>query len=143
MPHLWLRLWFVCGALFAALPARAQGYSPPAIAGHVTDAAGKLSPPETAKLEAKLADYRRCSSNHVAVFVARSLEGHPIEDVAYATFNRWKVGEAGKDNGVLLVIAPAERKVRIETGKGVGGELTDLQASEIVRQRISPRLAAG
>jgi uncharacterized protein len=143
MPAFWSRLVLVCGLLFVTLPARAQAYTPPAIAGHVTDAAGKLGPQEVAKLDAKLAEYRRCSSNHVAVFVARSLEGHTVEDVAYATFNAWKVGEAGKDNGVLLVIAPAERKVRIETGKGVGGNLTDVQSSEIIRQRVSPRLAAG
>lgn len=137
-----LQLWCVCGLLLVALAARAQGYAPPAIAGHVTDAAGKLSAPDVARLNAKLADYRRCSSNHIAVFIARSLEGHTVDDVAYTAFNRWKVGEAGKDNGALLVIAPAERKVRIETGKGVGGSLTDLQASDILRQRVSPRLAA-
>lgn len=143
MARFWFRLWCVCSFLLWALPAGAAGYVPPPIAGHVTDAAGKLSADDIGRLNVKLAEYRKCSSNHVAVFVARSLEGYVVEDVAYATFNAWKVGATGKDNGVLLVIAPAERKVRIETGKGVGGELTDLQAKEILRERVSPRLAAG
>jgi len=60
-----------------------------------------------------------------------SLGGEPIEDIAYTTFNTWKIGQHGADNGVLLVLAPGDRRVRIETGKGVGGALTDLQANDI------------
>src|SRR6185503_6999677 len=69
-----------------------------------------------------------------------SLDGEAIEDVAFATFNEWKLGKKGADNGVLLVIAPAERRVRIETGKGVGGDLTDLQSNDIIRKDIAPLL---
>src|SRR6185436_945485 len=73
-------------------------------------------------------------------FVVGSLEGETIDDIAYKTFNAWGVGQKGKDNGVLLVIAPNERKVRIETGLGVGGALTDLQSNDIIRQVIAPKL---
>lgn len=118
----------------------ATAYQPPAIRGHVTDMAGKLAPVEIAALNEKLADYRKCSTHHIAVFIAASLEGNTIEDVAYITFNTWKIGVAGKDNGVLLLIAPAERKNFIATGKGVGGELPDLDAYHILRDKVSPRL---
>ena len=63
--------------------------------------------------------------------------------MAYTAFNTWKIGEKGKDNGVLILIATTDRKVRIETGKGVGGDLTDLQSSEIIRTNIGPLLKEG
>jgi uncharacterized protein len=128
-------------ALFASV-ARATEYVPPPIAGHVTDAAGKLTSSEIAALDDKLAGYRKCSGNHIAVFFARSLEGNSVEDVAYITFNTWKIGEAKKDNGVLLVLAPNERKIRIETGKGVGGQLTDLESAHILRDVVGPNMKA-
>ena len=129
---------FLIVLLFAGL-ARA-GYTPPPIRGYVTDTAGVLTPETTQRFDKKLAEYRLCSKNHVAVFIAKSLEGNSIEDVAYAAFNAWHIGEAKKDNGVLLVIAPNERKDRIETGRGAEGALTDLQANDILRQHVSPRL---
>lgn len=131
---------FVC--VLVAPPAWAGKYVPPPIAGHVTDKAGKLSANEISSLNEKLADYRRCSTNHIAVFFPASLEGNSIDDVAYATFNTWHIGEGKKDNGVLLVMAPAERKVRIETGKGVGGQLTDLESAHILQRDVTPNLKA-
>jgi uncharacterized protein len=122
--------------------ARATPYVPPPIAGHVTDTAGKLTSSEIAALDDKLAGYRKCSGNHIAVFFARSLEGNSVEDVAYITFNAWKIGDAKKDNGVLLVLAPSERKIRIETGKGDGGQLTDLESAHILRDVVGPNMKA-
>ncbi len=118
----------------------AASYVPPPIQGHVTDEAGKLSASQRAALEKKLEDYRLCSTNEIAVLVAASLRDENIEDVAYTTFNTWKIGRAGHDNGVLLVIAPRERRIRIETGKGVGGSLTDIESSNIIETQIGPRL---
>src|SRR6185295_8192871 len=65
------------------------------------------------------------------------------EGVAYTAFNTWKVGSAKGDDGVLLVVAPTERKLRIETGKGVGGALTDVQSSRINRETIGPLMNEG
>lgn len=118
----------------------AASYVPPPIQGHVTDEAGKLSASERTAIDKKLEDYRLCSTNEIAVLVAASLRDENIEDVAFATFNTWKVGLAGHDNGVLLVIAPSERRVRIETGKNVGGNLTDLESWNIIETQIGPRL---
>lgn len=142
MSHRWYAMLLGFVALLLTSPAWAAPYRPPPIAGHVTDSAQKLTPAQIASLDQKLADYRKCSGNHVAVFLAASLEGKTIEDVAYETFNVWKIGEAKKDSGVLLVLAPNERKVRIETGKGVGGSLTDIQSKDILREKVSPRMKA-
>src|SRR5262249_55201901 len=100
----------------------------------------KLSAPDRASLEGKLERYRVTTTNEIAVLMVDSLAGDNIDDAAYVTFNAWKLGQSGKDNGVLLMIAPNERKIRIETGKGVGGRLTDLQSNDIIRKRIAPRL---
>jgi uncharacterized protein len=118
-------------------------FTPPPLRGHVVDTAGKLSDSEVRQLDARLDAVRQQTGFAVVAFVVGSLEGEPIEDVAYRTFNAWTVGEKGRDDGVLLVIAPAERRVRIETGKGVGGALTDLQSNDIIRQKIAPLLQQG
>lgn len=128
-------------AVLVVVPRSASArYVPPPIRGHVTDEAGKLTATQRALLDEKLEVYRLCSTNEIAVLVAESLRGESIEDVAYATFNTWEIGAAGHDNGVLLVIAPRERKIRIETGKGLGGQLTDIESSEIIEKEIAPRL---
>jgi uncharacterized protein len=118
----------------------AEAYTPPPIRGHVTDMTGKLSPADITELNAKLSRFRAETTHEVAILLIPSLGGESIEDVAYDTFKEWKIGQKGADNGVLLVIAPGDRKVRIETGKGIGGALTDLQASQIIRTKIGPRL---
>lgn len=126
--------------LLLALSSAAWAYDPPAIAGHITDTSHQLSSGDVAQLDHKLAQYRKQSTNQIAVLVLPSLEGETIDDVAYTTFQSWKLGEKGKDNGVLLVIALADKRIRIETGKGVGGNLTDLQSNLIIRERIAPRM---
>jgi uncharacterized protein len=122
-----------------ARPALAN-FTPPALTGHVVDTAGRLDASELRYLDAKLDRVRRETGFEIVAFVAGSLEGETIEDVAYEAFNTWQLGQRGADNGVLLVIAPSERRVRIETGKGVGGALTDLQSNDIIRQTINPLL---
>lgn len=116
-------------------------FTPPVFAGRpVVDAAGKLSADDVTAIEQRLDAIERATHHEIVVFLPASLEGGTIEDVAYRTFSAWHLGKKGADDGVLLVIAPVERKVRIETGKGVGGALTDLQASYVIRDRIAPEL---
>ena len=95
------------------------------------------------RIDHKLDQARQQTGFAVVVFVPASLEGEDIADVAYTTFNAWGVGTKKGDDGVLLVIAPQEKKTRIETGKGVGGALTDLQSSHINREVINPLLKQG
>jgi len=132
-----------CLALLLAAPGARAAFVVPPIQGHVTDTAGILSSDERADLEQRLTRWMDQDGVEIGVFVAGSLEGETIEDVAYKTFNSWRIGREKLDNGVLLVIAPKEHRARIETGKGIGGELTDLQASDIIQTRIAPRLREG
>lgn len=129
--------------LLLALSSVAWAYDPPPIAGHVTDTARRLQPAELTQLNGKLSRFRQQSGNQIAVLVVPGLEGETLEDVAYSTFQAWKLGEQGKDNGVLVVVALADRRIRIETGKGVGGALTDLQSNLIIRERMAPRMQQG
>lgn len=138
----WLVLAVVSLVLGWAFPAFAA-YTPPPLVGHVVDEAGALTASERAALDAKLDHARKTKGPAVVVLLVGPLDGTPIEDVAYTAFNTWGVGASGKDDGVLLVVAPSDRKLRIETGKGVGGALTDVQSSHINREIIGPALAKG
>jgi len=124
-----------------AIPARA--YTPPPMTAHVTDAAGKLTEDQRLAIDRKLEDYRLRTSNEIAVFIPKSLEGESVEDVANKTARTWKLGTKEKGNGVLLLIAPVERKARIETNTGVQGALTDIQTNDILREKVRPHLAPG
>ncbi len=142
MRAVWLAS-IACFVFFFAAPGAEAAFKVPPIEGHLTDAAGLLSPEQQSEIEQRLSLAMDQSGVEVAVFIVDSLQGETIEDVAYQTFNTWKIGRDKLDNGVLLVIAPKERRIRIETGKGIGGEMTDLQASDIIEHRIAPRLREG
>jgi uncharacterized protein len=125
------------------LSARAMAFTPPPMTAHVTDTAGKLTEPERIALDHKLEDYRLRTGNQIAVFLPASLDGDTIEEVSIATARAWHIGVKGRDEGVLLVIAPAERRARIEVGKGAEGAITDLQSNDILHNQIRPLLAPG
>ena len=128
----------LCATLLLLVAGSARAFHVPKQTDYVTDTAGKLTPAELADLNNRIGDYERQTTNQIFVLVTPSLEGEPIEDVGYQLIQTWHPGQKGKDNGVVLVIATGERRIRIETGKGVGGELTDLQSNDIIRQRIAP-----
>ncbi|MCE9577046.1 MAG: TPM domain-containing protein [Deltaproteobacteria bacterium] len=115
----------------------------PPLVGHVVDPGHQLSTGDYARLDGELEGLRARTGHAIVVLVLSSLGGEPIEDVAYRAFNTWGVGGTGKNDGVLLVVSTGEREVRIETGKGVGGALTDLQSNDIIRLQIGPLLAKG
>jgi uncharacterized protein len=133
-------LAFVAALVAALIAAVAIGAEPPRFQGAVTDVAGKLSPTDRAALTRRIEAIRSTTGNEIAVLILPTLGGESIEDVAYTTFNAWKLGQRGADNGVLLVVATGERSIRIETGKGTEGALTDLQAGEIINGQIGPFL---
>lgn len=135
---------FACAVLGLVLafvwPAAASAFVPPPMRDAVTDTAGRLTDADDRALEERITAYRNRTGNEIAVLVIGSLDGASIEDVAYKTFNKWGIGKKGLDNGVLLVIAPTERKTRIETGKGIGDRLTDIDCGIILRERVGPLL---
>lgn len=115
----------------------------PALSGRVVDQAGILSAGTRAELEEMLAAHERAGSNQVVVVTVDSLQGYAIEDYGYQLGRYWGIGQAGRDNGVLLIVAPQEREVRIEVGYGLEGTLTDALAHNIIRSVILPRFRAG
>ncbi|MGE4373977.1 MAG: YgcG family protein [Xanthobacter sp.] len=130
--------------LVLALPALAQtGPSYPALTGRVVDDAHILDPQARMRLEAELAEQEQKTSDQLVVATVPSLEGRPIEDYANGLFRAWKLGQKQENNGILLLVAPNERKVRIEVGYGLEGVLTDAMASTIIRNVIIPEFKAG
>jgi uncharacterized protein len=143
MPREWLRA--LLGAVIAALwvgAALAAATFPP-LTGRVVDQANILSPVTAADLERKLADLEQKSGIQLVVATVPSLGGEEIEPYANALFRAWKLGETKKNNGVLLLIAPKERRVRIEVGYGLEGTLTDAVSSLIIANAVAPRFKAG
>lgn len=115
----------------------------PGLAGRVIDQANILSPSTEAKLTDLLAEHERKTSNQVVVVTLASLQGYDIADYGVQLGRAWKLGQAGRNNGVILIVAPAERLVRIEVGYGLEGALPDARASQIIQQEIIPRFRAG
>jgi len=109
----------------------------------VVDAANLLKPEERATLEAKLKAHEDRTTDQVVVATLRSLEGYEIEDYANRLFRHWQLGQKGKDNGALLLVAPQERKVRIEVGYGLEGALTDALSKVIITTAIAPQFQRG
>ena len=115
----------------------------PFLAGRVNDNAGILSPQVVAELETMLAAHEDSTSNQVAVLTIPSLEGEVLEEYSLKVAETWALGQADKDNGVLLLVARDDRKVRIEVGSGLEGDLTDAVSGRIIRNEIVPRFRDG
>lgn len=109
----------------------------------VHDEANVLSAQTKAELEAILKAERDSTSNQIAVLIIPSLEGDAFEEYSLRVAEKWKLGQKDKDNGVLLIISINDRLVRIETGYGLEGALTDALSSRINRNEIAPRFRQG
>lgn len=120
----------------------ASAYKVPAYNGFVNDYSGKLSASQVQDLNDKVQAVNKQTANEIGVAVIKDLGDESIEDVTHQIYNTWHVGKAGLDNGALLVIAVNNRKMRIETGKGVEGDLTDLQTQDI-QDHMKPYLRKG
>jgi uncharacterized protein len=126
---------------FAAVVAFAIDY--PTLSGRVVDQANVITPQSRSALETKLKDLEDKSSIQLVVATVKSLQGTDVETYANGLFRTWKLGQAQKNNGVLLLVAPAEHRVRIEVGYGLEGTLTDALSSVIIASAIVPRFKAG
>jgi uncharacterized protein len=114
----------------------------PELTGRVVDEAGILDPAAKAALERKLADFETRTTGQLVVVVLKSLRGTTIEDYGYQLGRHWQIGQKEKNTGALLILAPNERKVRIEVGYGFEGTLTDAVSKLIIENAIIPRLRA-
>ena len=128
-------------ALGSALPLSAQSF--PALSGRVVDAANIIPDAQEAALDAQLAAVETNSGRQVVVATIPSLEGYPIDDYGYRLGRSWGIGQKADNNGALLIIAPKDRKVRIEVGYGLEPILTDAWSSVVINTQILPRFKAG
>jgi uncharacterized protein len=115
----------------------------PTLTGRVVDQANVISAEARRTIEPKLADLEAKSGIQLVVATVNSLEGQEIEPYANEMFRAWKLGEQAKNNGVLLLVAPKERRVRIEVGYGLEGTLTDALSKIIITNAITPRFKTG
>ena len=129
-------LWSMIGVVHAAPEF-------PALSGRVVDDAGLLSTSARAQLSQLSEQYERTTSNQLVVVTVKSLQGYPVEDFGYQLGRFWGIGQKGQNNGVLLIVAPNEREVRIEVGYGLEGKLTDALSSHIIQGQILPRFKLG
>lgn len=109
----------------------------------VNDAAGVLSAEQVARLEAKLVAYDDSTSSQVVVVLIQSLKDYPIEEYATKLYRDWGIGNKKTNNGVLLLAAIADHKIRIEVGYGLEGAIPDITANQIIRNDIGPSFRAG
>jgi uncharacterized protein len=137
---------FACGVLvlwLGWLAASLHAAEIPYLQGRVTDDAEILSTAANERITALLADHETRTTDQVAVLTVTTLDGESIEDFALRVFEAWQLGRKDKDNGVLVVVAPRDRRMRIEVGYGLEGRLTDLEAGRIIRNIMAPRFKAG
>ncbi|HEY0115667.1 MAG TPA: TPM domain-containing protein [Allosphingosinicella sp.] len=123
--------------ILAVSPAIAQTLPP--LTGRVVDQAELLGPEQEAQLIAKLEALQRSTTRQLVVVTVPDLQGHPVEDFAFRLGEQWKIGDREADNGAILLVAVADRRVRIEVGDGIEGILPDAMSWFIIRDRITPR----
>lgn len=115
----------------------------PVLSGRVVDQAKLLSPQTTQALTQQLAAHEQATTDQLVVVTLDSLQGQVIEEFGYQLGRHWGIGQKGKNNGVLLIVAPKERKVRIEVGYGLEGVLTDAISHHIIQSVILPSFKQG
>jgi uncharacterized protein len=136
------RLLLVCFlALLATLALAAPNYPP--LSGRIVDQAGVVQASTRAGLESKLRSLEEKSGIQLVVATVASLDGYDVESYANGLFRFWKLGEAKKNNGVLFLVAPKERKMRIEVGYGLEGTLTDALSKIILTSAVAPKFKTG
>jgi uncharacterized protein len=139
----WARLIVPCLLGLLLVVRLAHALEVPPLEGRINDRAGVLPIDVRRELEARLTAYESNTGHQLAVLVVRSLEGDPIEDFSMRVVEAWKLGRKDRDDGMLLLIAVDDRKLRIEVGYGLEGELPDALAGRIIREVIVPAFRQG
>ncbi|HWR00998.1 MAG TPA: TPM domain-containing protein [Chlorobaculum sp.] len=134
----------LCSLLFLfALPALCGPLAVPALSGRVNDYASMISPQARVDINAKLKALEESESTQIVILTIPSLEGEPIENFSIRVAEAWKIGQKGKDNGILLIVSKNDRKIKIEVGYGLEGRLTDLQSGRIINDIVKPAFKSG
>jgi len=132
----------LCTTTLLALPAPAQVEVPPND-GWVTDLAGMLSEPQERELELLMESYKQGTTHEIALLTVPDLGGQSIERYGLEVGRAWGIGGEEENNGALLLVAEKERKIRIDTGRGLEGALPDITAGRIIRHVIQPAFKEG
>ena len=144
MPFLRAALAILASCAGLALAATPSDPIPvPKLTARVTDSTGTLTAAERSALEAKLAAFEQSHGSQVAVVIVPSIGPEAIEEFAGRVTDQWQLGRKGVDDGVLVAVAKQERKIRIQTGRGVQGTLTDALSKRIAQDIIAPRFRNG
>ena len=122
--------------------ALAQPKFPP-LTGRIVDEAQLLSPADEEELTKALADLEAKSTDQLVIYTTNSLQGYEIEDFGYQLGRAWQIGQKDVNNGALLIVAPKDRKVRIEVGRGLEPQLTDIMTKLIIQNAILPAFRRG
>jgi uncharacterized protein len=134
---------FAFAAIALACVAASAAPTFPELTGQIVDTAGLLSPEDRTAILADLQALEQKSTDQLVVVTVPSLQGYEIEDYGYQLGRHWGIGQKGKDNGILLIVAPNERKVRIEVGRGLEPIVTDLMSKIIIENAILPEFRRG
>ena len=142
-----LRVWrgwlsLICGGWLLVMPALAQ-LPVPALSAHVVDTTATLQPAQIAQLEAKLTAFEQSKGTQIVFLLVPTTEPEDIASYANRVANTWKIGRKEVGDGLLLIVAKNDRKVRIEVAKTLEGAIPDLAAKRIIDQAITPRFKAG
>jgi uncharacterized protein len=135
--------WLIAVSWALAAGASAQQADVPYLTGRVVDNAEILKPDTRKRLAEALRQHEQKTTNQIAVLTVTTLRGNSVEEYAVRVFEQWKLGQKGKDNGVLVVVAPQDRRMRIEVGYGLEGVLPDATAARIIRNVMTPRFKEG
>lgn len=135
--------WMLPLTLMIAVTARAAGPNFPPLTGRVVDDAGILSRSTVENLTSRLAQHEQATGEQVVVVTVKSLQGYAIEDFGYQLGRYWGIGQKDKNTGALLIVAPNDRKARIEVGYGLEGKLTDALSRAIIENDLLPSFRRG
>lgn len=136
-------IWLVTALLTCLAPLASAEATPLPLSGRVMDHASLLSAATEARVAEKLAAHEAATTNQVVVVTLPDLGGYAIEERALDLARAWKLGQKDRDNGGVLLVAVAERAIRIEVGYGLEGALTDAIAANIIRGTMQPAFRAG
>ncbi|QSE98238.1 TPM domain-containing protein [Fulvivirga lutea] len=137
-------LFILCLLILCPFITKGQDVQPiPQLWARVTDQTNTLSSGEVQQLENRLESLEKSKGSQIAVLIVPTTGPEPIEDYSIRVADKWKIGREGIDDGVILLIAKNDRKLRIEVGYGLEGAITDLQSKRIIEEYITPNFKQG
>jgi len=135
--------WLSIGLLLFFLAPVADALEVPKLTGRVNDYANMLTPSTRNRIETLLKTFEQAESTQIVVLTVPSLKGDSLEAFSIRVAEKWQIGQKGSDNGAILLVSKADRKMRIEVGYGLEGKLTDMVSGQIIRNIIVPEFKSG